>query len=202
MVRVELDNKIFLYKNNNCLNFLLKIQSIENILIDKNVWEVSCKSNILDTDFTLDKKVLYLKSISCDLTKIRDKSNPESKKYYKEIYNLKHDINTYAFDFVKNYVDSLELNIKGLQDWAICIQKESNNFHNNIDRSGSKNKYTVVIALNDDYTGGEFYFENRVGNEPIRMSFGDVLIYPSNNNYRHKEAEVTSGVKYSAVGYF
>lgn len=202
MIKTQLDNQIFLYQNNSAPNFLLNLENIENILIDKNIWEISSKSNIIDTDFTLNKKIIYLNTVPCNLAKINNLGNPEEKKHYIGMYNLKNTINSYAFNFVKDYVDSLELNIKGVQDWAICIQKESNSFHNNLDRSGSKNKYTVVIALNSDYVGGEFYFENRVGNEPIRMEHGDVLIFPSNDEHRHKEAEVISGNKYSAVAYF
>lgn len=202
MIKIQLDNKIFLYKNNTAPNFLLNLKYIEDILIDKNIWQISSKSNILDTDFTLNKQVIYLNTTLCNPTTITDSGNEGKKEYYNKIYNIKHTINSYAFNFIKDYVDDLELNIKGVQDWAICLQKEPNNFHNNLDRSGSKNKYTVVIALNSDYAGGEFYFENRVGNEPIKMEHGDVLIFPSNNEYRHKETEVISGNKYSAVAYF
>lgn len=34
------------------------------------------------------------------------------------------------------------------------------------------------------------------------MSKGDVLIYPSNAQYMHKELKVTSGKKYMAISYF
>ena len=96
----------------------------------------------------------------------------------------------------------MELKIKGVKDWTLCLQKEPNIFHNNLDRDGSKNKYTIIIGLNSDYTGGEFYFKDRLGNEPVRIEQGDVLIFPSSNQYQHKEEEVISGKKYCLVGYF
>lgn len=201
MKKIQLDDKIILYKNSSAPEFLNSLENIDNILINKNVWEVSCKSNLLDTDFTLNKNVLYLKSDNFSARSLLATNNSQLE-YDKEIYNLKNKINTYTFSFVKDYVENFELNIFGVQDWTICLQKESNDFHNNLDRDGSKNSHTVILALNSNYSGGNFYFENRVGNEPIYMEHGDVLIYPSNNEYRHKESEVTSGVKYSAVGYF
>jgi len=201
MKKIQLDDKIILYKNNSAPEFLNSLENIDNILINKNAWEVSCKSNLLDTDFTLNKNVLYLKSDNFSARSLLAINNSQLE-YDKEIYNLKNKINTYTFSFVRDYVENFELNIFGVQDWTICLQKESNDFHNNLDRDGSKNSHTVILALNSNYSGGDFYFENRIGNEPIRMEHGDVLIYPSNNEYRHKESEVTSGVKYSAVGYF
>jgi predicted 2-oxoglutarate/Fe(II)-dependent dioxygenase YbiX len=59
-----------------------------------------------------------------------------------------------------------------------------------------------VFALNNDYTGGQIQFENRIGNDLISMSAGEILIYPSNENYKHKELPVTNGTKYTAIAYF
>jgi predicted 2-oxoglutarate/Fe(II)-dependent dioxygenase YbiX len=58
------------------------------------------------------------------------------------------------------------------------------------------------VVLNDNFSGGEFQFKDRVGNEKINLSFGDILIYPSNENYKYKELLVTSGIKYTAIAYF
>ena len=202
MIKKQLDSDIFLYKNNNAPNFLLNLENIESAAIDANVWEISSKSNIKDTDFTLNKQVFYLKSGTYRLEKIINNNNLEEIKYYYETCRLRGLVNSYAFNFIKDYVDSLELKIKGVKDWAMCLQKESNIFHNNLDRDGSKNRYTIVIGLNSDYIGGEFYFKDRLGNEPVRIEQGDVLIFPSSNQYQHKEEEVISGKKYCLVGYF
>jgi len=57
---------------------------------------------------------------------------------------------------------------------------------------------TVMAALNDDYQGGELVmFED----QPIELSTGDVIIFPSNFLYPHKIEPVTSGVRYSFVSW-
>ena len=100
MIKKQLDSDIFLYKNNNAPNFLLNLENIEGATIDANVWEISSKSNIKDTDFTLNKQVFYLKSGTYNLDKIINNNNSEEIKYYYETCKLKSLINSYAFDFI------------------------------------------------------------------------------------------------------
>lgn len=200
MDKVILDNNIFFYNGSSNINFVSHLNEVESLPIDKNIWEISCKTNILDTDFTLDKKVLYLGAYKNNI--VINKISNSFYEYYRKIINLKYIINNYAFDFIKDYTSELQISTPGINDWTICIQDKETAFHSNIDRHGSKKRNTIVIGLNENFIGGDFYFKDRIGNDPVRVSHGNVLIFPSNKNYEHMESEVLSGIKYSAVGYF
>ena len=57
-----------------------------------------------------------------------------------------------------------------------------------------------VVYLNDEYEGGELYFNNfDIKFKPER---GDIVLFPSSFIYSHASLPVSSGVKYSAVTMF
>jgi hypothetical protein len=61
--------------------------------------------------------------------------------------------------------------------------------------------YTCVLSsvgyLNDDYEGGELYFDKL--NLKIKPKAGDLYLFPSSYVYSHAAMPVTSGTKYSIV---
>ena len=76
----------------------------------------------------------------------------------------------------------------------------SNNdkFYLNVYGAGEKciehmdsSKYSICIALNDDYEGGEFY----VNREPIKLGTGDGIIFSGKT--LHNVTEITAGVRWS-----
>ena len=60
----------------------------------------------------------------------------------------------------------------------------------------------MLVFLNDGYEGGGLHFKDRIGNEAITFKSGDVLIYPSNEEYLHKALPITDGIQYVAITYF
>lgn len=54
---------------------------------------------------------------------------------------------------------------------------------------------SCTLALNDDYTGGEFSFFN--DDRRIRLNRGDALIWPADCFWVHKVTPVKSGMRYS-----
>lgn len=63
---------------------------------------------------------------------------------------------------------------------------------------GDVRTLTMSIALNDDYTGGEFRFwkdESAI----YRLPLGAAIVFPPNFMYGHEILPVTSGVRYSMV---
>ena len=195
-----LDNYVVLYSGNKDHNLFNLILDIENEQSATNVWEFAGMSNITNTDHIVGQKVINLFNMA-----IQEESNPYrliDEKLITKKNKLKHELNKYSFNFLLDYIEEYELLVKKIKEWSIYEQISGSNFHNDKDRDGRKHSYTILIALNDDYTGGEIQFDNRIGNECIKMSKGDILIYPSNDNYRHKENIVTSGKKYLAIAYF
>jgi len=71
-----------------------------------------------------------------------------------------------------------------------------------IDKIASANDRTLscIIALNDDYNGGEiaFFYRKKI----IKLKRGSVLIFPSNFIYPHEVLPITSGERYSIVTWF
>jgi 2OG-Fe(II) oxygenase superfamily len=57
---------------------------------------------------------------------------------------------------------------------------------------------SVVSALNDNYSGGEFIMFD---DYEIKLNQGDILIFPSTFMYPHTVKEVTEGIRYSAVSW-
>ena len=57
--------------------------------------------------------------------------------------------------------------------------------------------FSVIIALNDDYKGGEFYLID----DKVDFSKGDILIFPSNFMYPHKVEPITKGTRYSYISW-
>jgi predicted 2-oxoglutarate/Fe(II)-dependent dioxygenase YbiX len=56
---------------------------------------------------------------------------------------------------------------------------------------------SIVGLLNDNYEGGEFMIRE---NE-VKLTRGDILIFPSNFMYPHKVKDITKGMRYSFVSW-
>lgn len=199
MVSKNLDDKIILYSNNEDINFLSYINDINEKKVEENIWQISSKNNSNETDITAGSQIFYLDNADKFLLNLDYNflsSVDEEKAKFRILLNKN------VIPCIIDYVNKFELTIQTITNWTICKNITNENFHDDKSRNGNSHNYTVLLALNDDYMGGEIKFENRVGNELISMSKGDILIYPSNENYIHKELPVTSGTKYTAIAYF
>lgn len=56
---------------------------------------------------------------------------------------------------------------------------------------------TVLGALNDDYTGGEFFLIDK----EVHLPKGSIVIFPSNFLYPHEVRHVKSGIRYTYVSW-
>ena len=55
---------------------------------------------------------------------------------------------------------------------------------------------SVVGALNDDYSGGEFVFFD---DYKIELNRGDIMVFPSSFMFEHEVKEITNGDRFSFV---
>jgi hypothetical protein len=199
MIKKYLDKEIVLYSNMIKIDFLSIIEKINTKEIENNIWQFSLNKTIKDTNYTKNKKIFYLEEGEAFW------DSPLYKFLYNvdmEKYKLKYKLNNYAFPAILDYINFFELKIKKIKEWTICENINETDFNFDLSRDGTKYSYAVLVVLNDNFSGGEFQFKDRVGNEKINLSFGDILIYPSNENYKYKELLVTSGIKYTAIAYF
>jgi len=64
----------------------------------------------------------------------------------------------------------------------------------------TKQVLSIVLYLNDDYTGGELYFKNQ--DIKIKPEAGSLIAFPSTDPYFHESLTVTSGIKYISPGFW
>ena len=69
------------------------------------------------------------------------------------------------------------------------------NIHHSHGQQYGYPQVTVLLYLNDDYEGGEFYVAGKMF-EPIR---GSAIIFPSNFMFPHEAKTVTKGMRWSIV---
>ena len=201
MKKTVLDNYVILYSENKSFDFLELIDKINNELCARNIWEISSANNINQTNHTNSEKVINLNIADNLFSFINDPASIFEKVILKK-NNLKYLLNKYSFDFILDYLKEYEKTIKKVKNWTVCENYYGTDFHDDENKNGLKHSHTIVICLDSEYEGGEFQFKNRIGNEKIKMMPGDVLIYPSNSDYQHKENPVLSGKKYTATAYF
>lgn len=78
------------------------------------------------------------------------------------------------------------------------MRLHSDHIHSLFDgRSKGIPAVSLVGNLNDDYTGGQFI----IGGEPLELTAGDVVVFPSCFLYPHEVTEVTAGTRYSFVSW-
>lgn len=73
-----------------------------------------------------------------------------------------------------------------------CFYKQHTDMGNSVCRTLS-----IILLLNDDFTGGELAFFN--GTYVIPLKKNEMVIFPSNFLYPHQVTPVTSGIRYTMV---
>jgi len=93
--------------------------------------------------------------------------------------------------------------ISNYYDWHIDGTGKPYSDGNEFD--GLVRKMSFTILLTDNFSGGKFQIEEGLPNSKERihtiekLNLGDILIFPS--NLPHRVTEVTSGTRYSLVGW-
>jgi len=106
-------------------------------------------------------------------------------KEYANIYSLDKDDLDYAVYALKHHSTKFGIN-----------KYETNKFmgpHVDWNEYNSQIRFTIVVYLNDSYTGGELYFNNQ--DIKLKPVAGSVVMFPSKLPYLHQSLEVESGRK-------
>jgi hypothetical protein len=77
------------------------------------------------------------------------------------------------------------------------MSKHCDNIHHSHGQQYGFPQATVLLYLNDDYEGGEFY----VANKKFEPSQASALIFPSNFMFPHEAKVVTKGTRWSIVAW-
>jgi hypothetical protein len=131
--------------------------------------------------------------------------------YCNYVYNfainnfIRSNEKNYLFNVITNKSNEFELEIKEklknyinwdnkYVEWINLTTYETNKYlrlHND-----SESSQTIVIQLNDEFTGGEFAISDSVEEHITRMHAGDCLMFDG-SKLLHGVNQVKSGVRYS-----
>jgi hypothetical protein len=93
-------------------------------------------------------------------------------------------------DKLKNYIDWNSRCI----EWINLTTYET---HKHLPlHTDSRSTQTLVIQLNDEFTGGEFIISDSIDEEIIRMNAGDCLMF-NGSKLKHGVNQIRNGVRYS-----
>lgn len=183
----KLDSEIILYKDNILSNEIELIKKIENANSTENIWQISSDKNINNINITSQSQIFYLDN---------------SSSFFYEKIRLRESLNNFILPIILNYLEQVQESTDYIKPWTIAKTLNNVNFHFDESRNKKRHRHVAIVFLNDDFSGGEIQFKDRIGNEPISFNSGDVLIYPSSNEYLHKVLPVLSGTQYVAITCF
>ena len=115
---------------------------------------------------------------------------------YNEIYSL-------IDKSFKLYKDNIEKNIGTFDEFGIGKYYTGSGMgkHVDVDPSRQNFKETVsgILYLNDDYLGGEIFFEDH--HLLIKPEAGSMIIFPSTTPFFHESKPIEKGVKYICTAF-
>ena len=93
--------------------------------------------------------------------------------------------------------------IKGGEDRMSILKYEKSGFlSEHIDHGVSSRTLSVVLYLNDDYTGGEINFPHVADGITIKPEAGSAILFPSNFVFTHSVNEISDGTRYSLPSWY
>lgn len=104
---------------------------------------------------------------------------------------------------VYDYIDHFEVELAKDQDQRYGIlryEKGQASLLHSDDGVGVHRRVSCILYINDDYTGGELFFNKQ--DYEIKPDAGDLIIFPSAFPYTHEAREVKTGVKYCVVKFW
>jgi predicted 2-oxoglutarate/Fe(II)-dependent dioxygenase YbiX len=120
-----------------------------------------------------------------------------SNEVFRQINNRCYELISSA---VHNYkaMFKIEADIKYVETYGLLKYSSGEEYKYHYDGdTESKRSISVLIYLNDDYTGGEIEFPNF--KIKIKPKAGTLMLFPSNYAYGHIAHPVESGTKYAIV---
>ena len=119
-----------------------------------------------------------------------------------EIFKLKKILDEDIGNLLSRYRTIFNLEVmRSTHDWIVMKYDEGCFFKNHRDDSAMfDRRVSVIVYLNDDYSGGEIEFPDfGVLHKP---KAGDVLFFPSAYSYVHNIKEITKGTRYAVVNWY
>jgi len=103
--------------------------------------------------------------------------------------------------YLKDYIDEHGISLSNQEPFGLLKYGNGSKFDKHIDSGMMFNRtVSLVYYANDDYTGGEIYFDQF--DLKILPQKNQLLLFPSNYIYSHAISEVSSGVRYAIVSFY
>ena len=180
------------------------IKIIDNVLPEKDLeilYEI-CKKNIFNlqdagvgTKGSINKNIRSTKNVGL----INFNTNNMTMVYWTNKLYV-----TFANCF-KEYCKKIEINnlTVTMQDLQLLRYDVGDFYNTHIDSFTSiPRTVSYILFINDDYKGGEIYFEfNKSKKIDVEIKKNRLIIWPSNFLYPHGVNKVTEGTKFSVVAW-
>ncbi len=185
-------DKIFYFKNifSNSLDLINLIENTDHLIksneaISKwHTWEASGDGNYIFGKKKQSNRYCL------------NESQEDIKYIYNKIYWL--------FDeYFKIYQNSVKKNIGAFGEFGIGKYHTGSTMGRHVDvdptRKDFKETVSGILYLNDDYEGGEIFFEDQ--QLLIKPQSGSMIIFPSDPPFFHESKIVQQGVKYICTAF-
>lgn len=120
-----------------------------------------------------------------------------SKNYYNRLSFKNEETNERIIEKLVTYVQNITNN-KKINYWGGSINKVFNSSNENDDLHTDISDYTIILYLNDDFSGGEFEYINENG-ESVKIKPKKNLCIISTDKLKHRVLPVIDGERYSLV---
>lgn len=110
------------------------------------------------------------------------------------------------YDCVKHYDDKFGVAPEDISQLDL-LKYECNDhdagydFHRDFGAKSNQRHLSISVALNNDYTGGEFVFDIPNGHYTVVQNIGDAVIFPSNFMFPHQVNKIKSGTRLALIGW-
>lgn len=131
----------------------------------------------------------------CETITISSLTGVQDKYIDQQLFNV---YNKYMLEYCKT---TPHLSVEEDEGYMLLRYHVGGEYVQHIDAGKANNRtLSSIIALNDDYEGGEIEFFD--GAHKIRLKKGSIMFFPSSFQYPHRVCPITSGVRYSVVTWF
>ncbi len=167
-------------------------EDVFNELIKCNSW----KKSLVYGKTNLDKINIPVASDTRTCSSL-PKSDPSYNKMCDQIDLIfNYCVNDYAEKYNATLLDDNEKYSYGF------VQYKTGEYYSiHSDDAGSQmRKISTTLYLNDDYLGGELFFDKI--NFSYKPKMGDLIIFPSSFPFSHEAKPVTNGTKYCVIKFW
>jgi len=180
---------IVIYNNNNTRKL---VSSITKDLLQCRTWKKALVYGEPDLNGTI--QVLVSDTRTCS-------SLPKLDPSYEKMCDQSNLVFTQCVDdYARKYNVSLS-NDDEIYSYGFVQYKTGEHYLTHSDDAGSQTrKISTTLYLNDDYLGGELFFDKI--DFLYKPKMGDLIVFPSSFPFSHEAKPVTSGTKYCVIKFW